>query len=218
MHFVTTFIRTPSLSYRQLPRRARLRAPQRRCSVRAASGHVNRRHARRRSHHRAHVPGHELALSVAVNARSSFAPDAVSSISRNSRSPISATRCAAIDDLAAVEVDVLLLPHPQRRVGRQLQRRRGRAAVRRSAAGREARSCWRRRRPGRWPTPGRSPACPCRRIPSPSPARRTRRPRRGSSCRPWRRRRATSRGSSSGRPALLPGDGLLFISPFSRVV
>ena len=43
----------------------------------------------------------------------------------------------AIEDLAAIQVDVLFLPCPERRVRRQLERRRGRAAIGGAATGRE---------------------------------------------------------------------------------
>ena len=152
-------------------------------------------------------------------ARSSiFAPEHVASISSNSCSPTSSTRRVAVDDLAAVEIDVLLLLDPQRRVGRELERRRRRAAVRRAAAGREHDHV---RAAG--DLPGRGHRVVARRVHVDEALRRHRLARtRTTSTRFVVPPLATAPSDFSrivvSPPALLPGDGLLFISPFSRSV
>src|SRR6185369_1440636 len=89
-------------------------------------------------HHRAHLPGHELVLAVAVL----FALGRLAGGGREHQLedplPHLGDRGLAVDDLAAVDVHVLFLPLPERRVGRELERRRRRTAVGRAAAGREA--------------------------------------------------------------------------------
>eukprot|EP01136_Pigoraptor_vietnamica_P022749 Opistho-1_new@6175 len=92
----------------------------------------------RASHHRADWPRHELVLPVAVllalgvrargRGQHQF-EDALAHLLDRGR---------AVHDLAAVDVHVFFLPLPQRRVGRQLERRRGRAAIGRAAPRREA--------------------------------------------------------------------------------
>jgi hypothetical protein len=76
-----------------------------------------------RQHHRTQLPGHELVLPVAV-------PLALGGLARGGgqHQPEDALarrihRLAAVDDAAAVDVDVLFLLQPQRGVGGQLERR-----------------------------------------------------------------------------------------------
>src|SRR3954452_18557719 len=90
------------------------------------------------SHHRADLPRHEFVLAVAMLL-------ALAALARGGgqHQPEDALahgldRGAAVDDLAAVDVHVLFLPLPQRRVGGDLQRRRGRAAIGRTASRGEA--------------------------------------------------------------------------------
>src|SRR5437764_13699685 len=91
-----------------------------------------------RSHHRADLPRHEFVLAVAMlfalavltgRRGEHEAEDALAHL---------LDRGLAVDDLAAVDVHVLLLPLPQHRVRRELERWRGRAAVGGAASGGEA--------------------------------------------------------------------------------
>src|SRR5450432_4151214 len=80
-------------------------------------------------HHRAEGPRYELVLAVAVHfalclaARRGLEHEAEDALAHR------VDARAAVDDVAAVDVDVVFLLEPERGVGRELERRRRRAAV-----------------------------------------------------------------------------------------
>src|SRR5881396_3079857 len=123
----TVFIETPPVILPIARARRRLLScngarPQRKCSLWVCQPSFL-------LHHRAHVPGHEFALAVAMPL--ALALGARGRIEHQAEELLADLVDArvAVGDLAAVQVDVLLLFRPQRGVGRQLERRRRRATI-----------------------------------------------------------------------------------------
>src|SRR5688572_33314099 len=110
---------------------ARSPAPQARAAATASS-------ARLISHRRADGPRRELVVAVAEVLRFAFLAGGGSQDQIKKPLARLRDRLGTVDDRAAVEVHVLFLVHEERRVGGELERRRGLAAVGRAAAGREA--------------------------------------------------------------------------------
>src|SRR6218665_502921 len=89
-------------------------------------------------HHGADLPGDELVLAIAMLLALGLRARGRGQHLLEDALAHGRYRGLAVDDLAAVDVHVLLLPLPQRRVGGELERGRGRAAVGRAAPGGKA--------------------------------------------------------------------------------
>src|SRR6185312_15798537 len=78
--------------------------------------------ARPTSHHCTHVPRHEFVLAVPMLL--AFRRSARGRLQHHPEQPLAdlRDRRIAVDDRAAIEIDVLFLAHPQRGVRRQLER------------------------------------------------------------------------------------------------